>query len=116
MDDGAGDGAEDMFSELLMNSQPPGDVFEPVCVDVRILGSMRREEVYCMKPVHPDLPWRYFKTMMPEMPLTLCEDSQLFFREEDLEFYMLQHGQAPMTRAKTMAGFGAGSGGGSYNA
>lgn len=100
------DGGEDAFAELLNNNQSAsGEVFEPVMVDSRILSMMQREEVYFMKPMHVDLPWRYFKSMLPEMPLTLCEDSQLFFREEDLEFYMLQHGQAPLTR-RSVAGFG----------
>jgi len=106
MDDGPSEQEQDAFADLLVNNPPNSEVFEPVMVDSRVLSTMRREEVYYMKPMHPDLPWRYFKSMLPEMPLTLCEDSQLFFREEDLEFYMLQHGQAPLTRSMNVAGFG----------
>jgi len=107
MDDDLGaNGSDDPFAELLINSQSSGEAFEPVMADTKVLSTMQRDEVYYMKPMHPDLPWRYFKSMMPEMPLTLCEDSQLFFREEDLEFHMLQHGNAPLTRSTTVAGFG----------
>ena len=101
-------GGEDAFAELLVSHQAmaTGEGFEPVRVNQQVLSTMPREEVYCMKPMHPDLPWRYFKAMLPDIPFTLQEDSGLFFREEDLEFYMLQHGEAPLTRAKEVAGFG----------
>ncbi len=76
--------------------------YKPVEVDSRLLESMRLEEVfvddltaYCAK-----LPRRYFKNMVPEIPLTQCEKCSHIFLLDEYEFAFLEKKCCPFCRCK----------------
>eukprot|EP00656_Telonema_subtile_P040691 TRINITY_DN4577_c0_g1_i1.p1 TRINITY_DN4577_c0_g1~~TRINITY_DN4577_c0_g1_i1.p1 ORF type:complete len:1218 (-),score=334.96 TRINITY_DN4577_c0_g1_i1:117-3770(-) len=96
MDDQMG-GKSDKFDDLLM-SVPPGDTYAPIVVPEEVLVTMKREEVFALPVLGIPNKWRYFKSMLPKTPVSFDANTQLFFHEEDLEFYMLRD-KCPLSRA-----------------
>eukprot|EP00658_Telonema_sp_P-2_P030761 TRINITY_DN23172_c0_g1_i6.p1 TRINITY_DN23172_c0_g1~~TRINITY_DN23172_c0_g1_i6.p1 ORF type:complete len:927 (-),score=291.38 TRINITY_DN23172_c0_g1_i6:285-2963(-) len=97
MDDHISRSSVDKFADLLM-SVSPGDTFAPVIVPEEVLVTMKRDEVFALPVLGIPNRWRYFKNMLPKTPISFDANTQLFFHEEDLEFFMLRD-RCPLSRA-----------------
>ena len=72
---------------------------EPLCVDEAVLKSLRPSEVFVRKFPDGTLPTQYFKHMIPDLSVGLCNNCNHFFHQEDLEFEVLKLGHCPFCRA-----------------
>jgi len=83
--------------------------YRPVVVDAKVLKSMEREEVFILNPQLGDVDQkgmdlevrtRFFKNLIPDMNIRLCEGCNLFFHEDDFELLYLAKGYCPFCRKK----------------
>lgn len=96
---------EDMFSQKI-NETPElvgPENYRPVEVDEKVLQSMRLEEVfaedftkYCRK-----FPRRYYKNMVPDIPLIQCESCSKIFLLDEYEFAFLEKKCCPFCRTRS---------------
>eukprot|EP00735_Rhodelphis_limneticus_P013896 TRINITY_DN7858_c0_g1::TRINITY_DN7858_c0_g1_i1::g.23657::m.23657 TRINITY_DN7858_c0_g1::TRINITY_DN7858_c0_g1_i1::g.23657 ORF type:complete len:1206 (-),score=375.70,sp/A8WGF4/IF122_XENTR/55.15/0.0,WD40/PF00400.27/1e+02,WD40/PF00400.27/1.8e-10,WD40/PF00400.27/5.9e+02,WD40/PF00400.27/14,WD40/PF00400.27/0.33,WD40/PF00400.27/13,WD40/PF00400.27/0.039,WD40/PF00400.27/1.9e+02,Coatomer_WDAD/PF04053.9/43,Coatomer_WDAD/PF04053.9/56,Coatomer_WDAD/PF04053.9/70,Coatomer_WDAD/PF04053.9/0.32,Coatomer_WDAD/PF040 len=85
------------FTQQLMNYyDAERDCYLPIRADARMLQSFPRDEIFVVKNTAP-LRTRYFRTMLPDLPITLKNGH--FFHEEDYEASILQkHHPCPFLR------------------
>jgi intraflagellar transport protein 122 len=101
-DDADGDGGDDGFTKLLIDEGAPaaggaGD-YKPLVCSRRALRSMRKEEVFVAEHSCAAIPRKYYKSVMSDLPIVMCDSCQHFFHEEDYEFHVLQHQACPFCR------------------
>lgn len=105
------DDDNDKFTQLL--SSVDNDVaivnYSPLAVNREILESLKPSEVFIIKWNTPGVKNQYFKNMIPDVPIVLCQKCNHFFHEESYEFeyiYIynffryLQEGCCPFCRSK----------------
>ena len=70
------------------------DSYKPVEVDERILKSMRYEEVFIIDYTYlcPTQPRKYFKNMVPDVSITICDKCCKFFMQDEYEFAYIEKG------------------------
>ena len=113
MDMGADDDEpKDMFVNLLRHfdaRQSNKAKYRPVVVDAKVLKSMERAEVFIVNPelAHLDqtgmdleLRTRFYKNLIPDMNIRLCQNCWHFFHEDDFELLYLEKGYCPFCRKK----------------
>ncbi len=90
---------EDLFTKQLLHFET-GTVgtYQPIVVDKRTLISLHREEVIIVKWPTPGIRYKFYRNMMPELPLSACLSCNHFFHEEDFEFEVLKLGKCPFCR------------------
>lgn len=73
---------------------------KPIEVDERVLQHMRFEEVFIVdySKFCPLLPRRYFKNMVPDVSITLCEQCCKFFLQDEYEFSYIEKGHCPFCK------------------
>lgn len=56
-------------------------------------------QVFVQKFSHPCERARFFRNMIPDVPVSLCACCNKFFHQEDFEFSVLQKGHCPFCRS-----------------
>ena len=72
--------------------------FRPPTADRQMLLAMERGDVYVLKPGAPQLPWEFYRNMLPDVPVVLCHACNHFYHEEDWELALMQTGACPFCR------------------
>ena len=77
-----------------LETQVSADSYKPVEVDERILKSMRYEEVFIIDYTYlcPTQPRKYFKNMVPDVSITICDKCCKFFMQDEYEFAYIEKG------------------------
>jgi intraflagellar transport protein 122 len=95
-----GSSQNDAFHQQLLNGEASmGGRLPPICVDSECVRAMPRPEVFVRKSMCPALPARYFRNVIPEVPISMCPSCCHFFPEEDFEFAVLQKKACPFCRS-----------------
>ncbi|KAJ7316950.1 hypothetical protein JRQ81_003112 [Phrynocephalus forsythii] len=90
---------EDPFTAKLSFEQG-GSEFVPVVVNRAILRSMSRRDVLVKRWPKP-LQWQYFRSLLPDNPITMCPFCFQMFHSEDYELLVLQYDCCPYCRRKS---------------
>lgn len=94
-----------MFSQKINEASElaGAENYRPVELDEKVLQSIKLEEVfvedltkYCRK-----FPRRYYKNMVPDIPLIQCESCSKIFLLDEYEFAFLEKKCCPFCRTKT---------------
>lgn len=81
--------------------------YTPVVVGASCLRALRREDVFRVPPGTSGACSRFFKNMMPDIPLALSQPCGRFFHEEDFEFSHIKEGRCPFSRVKDVGDYGS---------
>lgn len=83
-----------------LETQVNPDMTKPVEVDERVMMNMRYEEIYIVdfSKFCPKIPRRYFKNMVPDVSITMCENCCNFFLQDEYEFAYIEKGHCPFCR------------------
>ncbi|CAG11335.1 unnamed protein product, partial [Tetraodon nigroviridis] len=95
-DEGLDDNFEDPFTAK-MSFEQGGSDFVPVRVSRSVLRLMSRRDVLIKRWPVP-LQWEYFRSLMPNMSITMCPTCFKMFHSEDYELLVLQHNCCPYCR------------------
>ena len=91
----------DLFAQALLNNadNSPHN-YRPVMVNEEVLRSMRFEEIFMSDMNHYSkaLPKRYFKNMVPDVAITMCDNCCHFFIQDEYEFAYMEHGHCPFCK------------------
>uniref|UniRef100_A0A8C7ZEQ6 Intraflagellar transport protein 122 homolog n=1 Tax=Oryzias sinensis TaxID=183150 RepID=A0A8C7ZEQ6_9TELE len=74
-----------------------GSTFVPVKVSRSVLRSMSRRDVLIKRWPAP-LKWEYFRSLLPDVSITMCPTCFKMFQSEDYELLVLQHNCCPYCR------------------
>ncbi|XP_054629542.1 intraflagellar transport protein 122 homolog isoform X3 [Dunckerocampus dactyliophorus] len=96
MDDGLEDPVEDPFTPKMIFEQG-GSHFVPVKVNHSVLRFMSRRDVLIKRWPAP-LKWEYFRSLLPDVSITMCPTCFKMFHSEDYELLVLQHNCCPFCR------------------
>uniref|UniRef100_A0A8C2J719 Intraflagellar transport protein 122 homolog n=1 Tax=Cyprinus carpio TaxID=7962 RepID=A0A8C2J719_CYPCA len=96
MDDGTEDPEDDPFTAKLSFEQG-GRAFVPVLVNRAVLRSMSRRDVLIKRWPRP-LSWQYYRSLLPDVSITMCPSCFQMFHSEDYELLVLQHNCCPYCR------------------
>ncbi|XP_068453196.1 intraflagellar transport protein 122 homolog isoform X2 [Clinocottus analis] len=96
LSEGTGDAEEDPFTAKMIFEQG-GSTFVPVKVSRSALRSMSRRDVLIKRWPRP-LKWEYFRSLLPDVSITMCPTCFKMFHSEDYELLMLQHNCCPYCR------------------
>ncbi|XP_040851170.1 intraflagellar transport protein 122 homolog isoform X3 [Ochotona curzoniae] len=91
-------GDDDPFTAKLSFEQG-GSEFVPIVVSRSVLRSMSRRDVL-IKRWPPPLQWQYFRSLLPDAPITMCPSCFQMFHSEDYELLVLQHTCCPYCRRR----------------
>ncbi|KAL4226474.1 hypothetical protein ACF0H5_014457 [Mactra antiquata] len=89
----------DPFSTKLMTFDQESTEFRPVVVNRNTLKTMSRADVYIRKWPKP-LRHQYFRSLLPDVTITMCPSCQKLFHTDDFELQYLQNGHCPFCRHK----------------
>lgn len=95
------DEEEDEFmTQLMLNTEASVDgTYQRIQVGPDCVRKMKRTEVFIVKP-SASLPVKYYRNLIPEVPISMCKSCFHFFHEEDFEQAVLQKKQCPFCRCK----------------
>ncbi|XP_029457277.1 intraflagellar transport protein 122 homolog isoform X3 [Rhinatrema bivittatum] len=96
LDDSMDDMEEDPFTAKLSFEQG-GSEFAPVLVSRTVLRSMSRRDVLIKRWAKP-LKWQYYRSLLPDVSITMCPSCFQMFHTEDYELLILQHNCCPYCR------------------
>ncbi|KAK9970108.1 hypothetical protein ABG768_026076 [Culter alburnus] len=96
LDDGTEDPEDDPFTAKLCFEQG-GREFVPVVVSRAVLRSMSRRDVLIKRWPKP-LSWQYYRSLLPDVSITMCPSCFQMFHSEDYELLVLQHNCCPYCR------------------
>ncbi|KAJ3586515.1 hypothetical protein NHX12_012913 [Muraenolepis orangiensis] len=96
LDSGAEDPEDDPFTAK-MSFEQGGSHFVPVMVSRSALRSMSRRDVLIKRWPLP-LRWEYFRSLLPNVSITMCPTCFKMFHTEDYELLVLQHNCCPYCR------------------
>ena len=87
----------DLFAQALLNN---GDNSRPVILTEEVLRSMRYEEVFIQDLTHLSkaVPIRYYKNMVPDVAIFMCENCGHFFLWDEYEFAYMENGYCPFCK------------------
>uniref|UniRef100_A0A3B3SNU1 Intraflagellar transport protein 122 homolog n=1 Tax=Paramormyrops kingsleyae TaxID=1676925 RepID=A0A3B3SNU1_9TELE len=74
-----------------------GSEFVPVVVNRAVLRSMSRRDVLIKRWPRP-LSWQYYRSLLPDVSITMCPSCFQMFHSEDYELLVLQHNCCPYCR------------------
>uniref|UniRef100_A0A8C1QIK4 Intraflagellar transport protein 122 homolog n=1 Tax=Cyprinus carpio TaxID=7962 RepID=A0A8C1QIK4_CYPCA len=89
-------GEDDPFTAKLSFEQG-GRAFVPVLVNRAVLRSMSRRDVLIKRWPRP-LSWQYYRSLLPDVSITMCPSCFQMFHSEDYELLVLQHNCCPYCR------------------
>ncbi|XP_056380930.1 intraflagellar transport protein 122 homolog isoform X1 [Hyla sarda] len=87
---------DDPFTAKLSFEQG-GSEFVPVIVNRSVLRSMTRRDVMVKRWPKP-LKWQYYRSLLPDVSITMCQSCFQMFHAEDYELLVLQHNCCPYCR------------------
>jgi intraflagellar transport protein 122 len=90
--------SDDPFTRQLMNIERDGTAM--LRADRSMLRQLNKDEVFIYRWPSPGLRNQYFRLMLPDVPVILCESCNHLFHEEDFEFAVLQNLSCPFCRAE----------------
>ncbi|CAL8325259.1 unnamed protein product [Merluccius merluccius] len=96
LENGEEDGEDDPFTAK-MSFEQGGSHFVPVRVSRSVLRSMSRRDVLIKRWPRP-LQWEYFRSLLPDVSITMCPTCFKMFHSEDYELLVLQHNCCPYCR------------------
>ncbi|XP_039626944.1 intraflagellar transport protein 122 homolog [Polypterus senegalus] len=96
LDDSEDNAEEDPFTAKLSFEQG-GSEFVPVVVNRSVLRSMSRRDVLIKRWPKP-LKWQYYRSLLPDVSITMCPSCFQMFHSEDYELLVLQHNCCPYCR------------------
>nr|XP_055048391.1 intraflagellar transport protein 122 homolog isoform X4 [Misgurnus anguillicaudatus] len=96
LDDRVEDPEDDPFTAKLSFEQG-GSAFVPVVVSRAVLRSMSRRDVLIKRWPKP-LSWQYYRSLLPDVSITMCPSCFQIFHSEDYELLVLQHNCCPYCR------------------
>lgn len=88
---------DDPFSRQLMNLdyQDNQKGYVPITIQGAMLKTFKKEDIYIVQwPAHV-LPPKFYRNMIPDVCISLCQECNHFFHEEDFEFECLKRGGCP---------------------
>ncbi|XP_014652267.1 PREDICTED: intraflagellar transport protein 122 homolog isoform X4 [Ceratotherium simum simum] len=91
-------GEDDPFTAKLSLEQG-GSEFVPLVVSRSVLRSLSRRDVLIKRWPRP-LQWQYFRSFLPDAPITMCPSCFQMFHSEDYEQLVLQHTCCPYCRRR----------------
>lgn len=92
-----GPGGESLFEQQLSRqANNNGKKYIPLKLDRATLTSLEPDLVYVQKFPCRSLRNKYFKTMIPEIHIRMCESCRKFFHEDDFDFEFLKTGGCPV--------------------
>uniref|UniRef100_H3AZ66 Intraflagellar transport protein 122 homolog n=1 Tax=Latimeria chalumnae TaxID=7897 RepID=H3AZ66_LATCH len=74
-----------------------GSEFVPVVVNRSVLQSMSRRDVLIKRWPKP-LRWQYYRSLLPDVSITMCPSCYQMSHSEDYELLVLQHNRCPYCR------------------
>lgn len=86
----------DPFTAKLSFEQGGSD-FVPVVVNREVLQSMSKRDVLIKRWPKP-LRWHYYRSLLPDVSITMCPTCFQMFHSEDYELLVLQHNCCPYCR------------------
>uniref|UniRef100_A0A3B3W2G3 Intraflagellar transport protein 122 homolog n=1 Tax=Poecilia latipinna TaxID=48699 RepID=A0A3B3W2G3_9TELE len=89
--------SSDVFVFIRVSEQQGGSTFVPVKVSRSVLRSMSRRDVLIKRWPKP-LKWEYFRSLLPDVSITMCPSCFKMFHSEDYEILLLQHSCCPYCR------------------
>ncbi|XP_054274065.1 intraflagellar transport protein 122 homolog [Macrosteles quadrilineatus] len=90
--------AADPFTARLVSFESEADQFEPVVVNRSTLKAMDPGTVViCKWP--PPLHYQYYRSLLPELQISVCHSCNKMFHTDDFEMKILQHGHCPFCRS-----------------
>jgi len=83
----------------LLDTQTAKD-YKPIEVDEYLLKSLRYEEVYVLDYAHfnTNMPKRYFKNIVPDVAINMCDNCCKFFIQDEYEFAYMELGHCPFCK------------------
>lgn len=87
---------DDPFTAKLSFEQG-GSEFVPVVVSRSVLRAMSRRDIMVKRWPRP-LKWQYFRSLLPDVSITMCQSCFQMFHTEDYELLVLQHNCCPYCR------------------
>jgi len=95
----------DLFVQKMLDAASyfvPGEPYQPVSIDRETLVELRPDEVYIVnfKKYSPMLPVRFYRSMIPEVAISVCGTCGHFFHQETWELDFLQNKCCPFCGAK----------------
>jgi intraflagellar transport protein 122 len=83
-----------------LETQVSADQYKAVEVDEAIMKGMHYEEVFIVDysqycPTHPK---KYYKNMLPDVAITLCDKCCKFFLQDEYEFAYIEKGSCPFCK------------------
>jgi intraflagellar transport protein 122 len=95
-EDGAAHPDDDFQQQLHHFESDHDGNFPPIRVGIKGLVAMKREEVFVRRWEQSKvMKFQYFRSVIPDLPITLCPHCNHFFHEEDFEFHALQKKNCP---------------------
>ena len=94
------DGAtgDELFSRMLSAPQREGNTrAAEVRATADVLRAVKQRDVFVCKAVSHS-GWKFYKNMIPDVDITMCNACNHFFHGEDFEFAVLQHKGCPFCR------------------
>lgn len=93
----------DLFTMMMLEqleAQINPETVKPVEVNEKCLTHMRYEEVFIVDYTKfcPNMPRRYYKNMIPDVPITMCDNCCKFFIQDDYEYAYVEHGHCPFCK------------------
>mmetsp|Transcript_26127 Transcript_26127/g.60322 ORF Transcript_26127/g.60322 Transcript_26127/m.60322 type:complete len:1204 (+) Transcript_26127:58-3669(+) len=95
-DDMGGGGDDDIFARAMLMAE--GGSYQPIKADRKMLRALSRLDVFIQKWPSPGKSRNYFRNMLPDVPIVLCESCNHMFLEEDFELAFLQKNACPFCR------------------
>lgn len=99
-DPGIGEEGADLFVQKMLDAASyfvPGEPYQPLRIDRETLSDLRSEDVYVVdfRKYSPSLPIRYYRSMIPEVGISVCSTCGHFFHQETWELEFLQNKCCP---------------------
>ena len=95
----------DLFVQKMLDAASyfvPGEPYQPVKIDRETLLELRSEEVYIIdfRKYSKLLPVRFYRSMIPEVAISVCSACGHFFHQETWELEFLQSKCCPYCNSK----------------
>ena len=91
--------SKDLFMDRLVSIEHTSTEYAPVTVDREILRSLTYSEVF-IRYWPPPLRNQYYKSLMPDLPITSCPSCYQLFHSDDFDLQILRKGSCPFCRAQ----------------
>eukprot|EP01004_Peranema_trichophorum_P002730 NODE_1765_length_1818_cov_66.009440_g1496_i0.p1 GENE.NODE_1765_length_1818_cov_66.009440_g1496_i0~~NODE_1765_length_1818_cov_66.009440_g1496_i0.p1 ORF type:complete len:562 (+),score=141.20 NODE_1765_length_1818_cov_66.009440_g1496_i0:104-1687(+) len=87
---------DDPFSRQLMNLDIQSSKgYTPVLINLTMLKQFKKEDIFVVKWPGNVVKPKFFRNMIPDVAISMCEECNHFFHEEDFEFECLKKGGCP---------------------